>query len=119
MMFLLAGFEALSAITLFARATWIAVNVTSSVGGPLWVWGIIDALFAGVACYAGYSILRGDATGRILGFVIAGFNALRWYFFIPAAPWAALVMIGVDVLIIYALAVHGEYFRSGRTSTSG
>jgi hypothetical protein len=114
MMFLLGGFEALSAITLFARATWVAVNIASSVGGPLWVWGIIDAVIAIGAFYAGYDILRGGELGRILGFVIAGISALRWYFFIPAAPWAALVMIAVDVLIIYALAVHGEYFRAGQ-----
>jgi hypothetical protein len=118
MMFLLAGLEAMTAITQFFNAAWIAANVSRSVGGPLWVWGIIDGVFAIAAFYAGYDILRGGTMGRVLGIVIAGFDALRWYFFIPAAPWAALVVIAVDILIIYALAIHGEFFRTARTPTS-
>jgi hypothetical protein len=116
MMFLLGGFQALSAITLFVHAAWLAINVEATIGGPLWVWGIIDALFAVVAIYAGYDILRGGGTGRILGFIVAGLSALRWYLFIPAAPWAALALIAVDILVIYALAAHSEYFQPPRMS---
>jgi hypothetical protein len=118
MMFLLGGFAALSAISLLVHATWVAANVAGTIGGPLWVWGILDAIFAAVAIYAGYDILRGGQTGRILGFIVAGISALSWFFFIPAAPWSALVIIGVDLLAIYALATQEEYFRSVRTPAS-
>ncbi len=111
MMFLVAGFQIMFAILEFARATWVAVNVEGTIGGPLWLWGIIDVLFGLVALYAGVDILRGGDVGRIVGIIIAAFSALRWFFYIPAAPWAAVVVIVVDVLIIYGLAAHGEYFR--------
>ena len=117
MMFLLGGFVAKPAIVvLFAHATWVAANVGATVGDPLWVWGILDGVFALVAIYAGIDILRGGETGRILGFIVAGFSALSWLFFIPAAPWAVLVVIAMDLLAVYALATQGEYFRGERTS---
>ena len=117
MMFMLGGFAAKPAIlALFGHATSIAANVETTVGDPLWAWGILDGVFALLAFYAGIDILRGGETGRILGFIVAGFSGLSWLFFIPAAPWAVLVVIAMDLLAIYALATQGEYFRGERTS---
>jgi hypothetical protein len=112
MMFLLGAFHILFAIEEFVSATWVAVNVEATVGGPLWLWGIIDAVFAVTVIYAGYDLLRGGEFGRIAGLIIASFSAVRWFFYIPAAPWAAVIAIVVDVLVIYGLVGHSEYFRS-------
>jgi hypothetical protein len=35
-----------------------------------------------------------------------------WFFYIPAAPWTAVVVIVVNILIIYGLSAHSEYFRA-------
>jgi hypothetical protein len=83
------------------------------------VWCVFDVVFALLAVYAGIDILRGVETGRILGCVVAGFSALSWLVFLPAAPWAVLAVMAVtamDLLAIYALATQGEYFRGERTS---
>ena len=120
MMFLLAGSVAKPAIVLlFAHPTRIAASVETTVGDPVWVWCVLDGVFALLAIYAGIDILRGIETGRILGFVVAGYSALRWLVFIPAAPWAVLavlVVITMNLFVIYALAGQGEYFREQRTS---
>jgi hypothetical protein len=58
--------------------------------------------------------LRGGEVGRVIGIVIAVFSAIRWFFYLPNAPIAALVIIGIDILIIYALVAHSEYFESAR-----
>jgi hypothetical protein len=112
MMFLLAGFQAMYAILEFANATWVAVNVAGTFGGALWLWGIIDAAFAVVAVSAGADLLRGGQFGRTFGLVIASLSAIRWFFYIPAAPWTAVVVIVVNILIIYGLVAHSEYFRT-------
>jgi hypothetical protein len=111
MIFVLAGFQLTFAIVEFANAAWVAANVAGSFGGPLWIWGIIDLVLAGVAVYAGYDILRGGQFGRILGVIIAAVSAIRWFFYLPAAPLMAIVVIAVDVLIIYGLAANWEFFR--------
>jgi hypothetical protein len=111
MLFLLGGFQLMYAILEFANATWVAINVAGTFGGPLWLWGIIDLLFAIIVFGAASDILRGGQYGRTVGLIIAGLSALRWFFYIPAAPWVAAVVIAVDILIIYALVAHGEFFR--------
>ena len=116
MMFLLAGFQLTFALVEFWNATWIALNAYGSFGGYLWLWGILDALFALVAFYAGYDILRGGPYGQIIGILIAGFSAIRWFFYLPAAPWIGVVIIAVDILIIYGLVAHGEYFTGSSSA---
>ena len=63
MMFLLAGFELTFALVEFWNATWIGLTVYGSFGGRLWLWGILDTVFALVAFYAGFDILRGGGYG--------------------------------------------------------
>ena len=48
------------------------------------------------------------ADGRIAGLVVAGLSAVVNLGFLVAAPvWATLV-IALDVVVIYALTVHGR-----------
>lgn len=117
MLFLLGGFQLIYAIIEFVGATWVAINVAGTIGGPLWLWGIIDVLVALIAIGAGADLLRGGEYGRAIGIVIAGFSALRWFFYIPAQPWMALIVIAVDVIIIYGLATNEDYFRAQRPAT--
>jgi hypothetical protein len=79
MMFLLAGFQVMYANLEFAHATWVVVNIAGTFGGPLWLWGIIDVLFAVVVFFAGADILRGGQFGRTFGLVIAALSAIRWF----------------------------------------
>ena len=61
---------------------------------------------------------RGGEVGRIIGIVIAAVSAVRWFFYLPYAPIAALVIIAIDILIIYALVAHSEYFDASRRVAS-
>lgn len=110
MLFMLGGFETIWAIVQFTNAAWIAGNVYGSFGGYLWLWGILDVLFAAVAFYSGYDVLRGGSFGQVFGTLIAAFSAIRWFFYLPAAPWMAAVVIAIDLLVIYGLVAHSDYF---------
>ena len=48
--------------------------------------------------------------GRTLGIVVASISAIVAFFSIEAHPLGGVVLIGVDVLIIYGLTVHGDAF---------
>jgi hypothetical protein len=112
MMFLLAGFQLVWAIVEFANAAWLSSVTYGNFNGYLWLWAILDLLVAAAAFYAGYDILRGGSFGRVFGVVVAGISAIRWFFYLPAAPWVGIVMIAVDIIIIYALVEHSEFFDS-------
>lgn len=116
MMFILAGFEVTFALVEFWGAAWITLSAYGSFGGYLWLWAILDVLVAAASFYAGVDILRGGTAGQVLGIVIASFSAIRWFFYLPAAPWLGAIIIAVDVLIIYALLAHREYFSQAGAS---
>lgn len=113
MLFILGGFEATWAVVQFANAAWIAANIYGSFGGYLWAWGILDGIFAVAAIYAGYDVLRGGSFGQVFGVLVASFSAIRWFFYLPAAPWIAAVIITIDVIVIYGLVAHADYFGIG------
>ena len=105
MMFLLGGFQIAWTFVEFLNAAWYG-----SFGGHPWLWAILDAVFALAALYAGFNILAGGRFGQVFGLLVAGLSAIRWFFVIPAVPWVAIVIIAIDVLIIYGLVSHAEYF---------
>ncbi|HKH31188.1 MAG TPA: hypothetical protein VKA45_09060, partial [Gaiellaceae bacterium] len=41
-------------------------------GDQLFWWGIWDLIIAAIALWAGYSLLRGDLFGRVLGYLWGG-----------------------------------------------
>jgi hypothetical protein len=93
---------------------WLSSVAYGTFNGRLWLWGTLDTVAAIVAIYAGYDILRGGTFGRVIGVIVAGVSALRWFFYLPAAPGIGMVMIAVDTIIIYALVAHGDFFASAR-----
>jgi len=74
-------------------------------------WGWVH-LFLGVVVFAsGLGVLAGNMAARFVGVAMAGINAVVALLFIEAAPVWGLVLITVDVLVIYALTVHGRELR--------
>ncbi len=111
MMFLAGGFEIVIAISEFANASWLSNTTYGVAGGTLLWWGIVDLFLAAVVLYTGYDLMRGGQFGFIFGVFLAVISAIRWFFFIPWAPFLALAVIAVDLLIIFGLTANADYFR--------
>jgi hypothetical protein len=112
MLFIVAAFQLVFAISEFFNAAWITGATYGTFGGYLWLWAILDVLLALIPLYAGFDLLRGGSFGFIIGIVLAGISAIRWFFYLPAQPILALVVIAVDILIIYGLTSSADYFRA-------
>ena len=110
-MFVVAGFEALSALLAFAGTGWWVTSEGDLVYASFVFWGIIDAIIAIIALYAGIDILRGGTYGLFVGYLFAIVGAIRWLFAIPAAPVLAVVVIALCVMVIYGLAKYSDYFE--------
>jgi hypothetical protein len=110
MLFLLTGFELTWALVEFSYAARLSSTTYGTFGGYLWLWGLLDIVFALAAFYAGIDLLSGGRFGQVFGLIVAGISAIRWFFYIPAEPGMAIVMIALAVLIIYGLVAHAEYF---------
>jgi hypothetical protein len=75
------------------------------------VWGFVHLLL-GVAFFAsGIGVLSGNRAARAVGVVLAGVNALVAMVFLEAAPGLGIIVIATDILVIFALCVHGSEMR--------
>jgi hypothetical protein len=111
-MFVVAGFEVLSAILAFAGTGWWATASGDLVYANFVFWGILDLIIALIALYAGIDLLRGGAFGVVMGYLFAGLSAIRWLFVIPAAPILSVVVIALCVMVIYGIAKYSEQLES-------
>ena len=71
-------------------------------------WGWVHLAIGGLLCLATISLLSGRLFGRIVAVVLAAVSAVANLAFLPAQPMWSTVMIVVDVLVIYAVVVHGR-----------
>ena len=113
MMFALGGFHILLAISEFANSTWVLGGIVDTVLiiESLIIWGVIDLIIGSIALYAGASILQGGTFGWITGYTFATLGIIRWLFYIPVTPVLAVVVLVLDLLVIYGLARHADYFQ--------
>jgi len=76
------------------------------------VWGWTHLLLGALLVIAGVGVLAGNIVARIVAIVLAGLSALVNLVFIEAYPIWSVLIITIDVLVIYALVVHGRELRS-------
>lgn len=70
-------------------------------------WGWIHLLFGILLIVVGILLLRGSTFARVLGIAVVALNMLAQFSWATVYPFWALIVIAVDVVIIYALVVHG------------
>ena len=69
-------------------------------------WGWIHLLVGLLVLFAGIAVMSGQAWARVIGIILAGLSALANFAFIPYFPFWSLLIIALDVLVIWALAVY-------------
>ena len=75
------------------------------------VWGWTHLLLGVLILISGIGVLAGNLAARTVGVVLAGLSAVVNLVFIEAYPVWSVIIITVDVLVIYALVVHGGELR--------
>jgi hypothetical protein len=71
-------------------------------------WGWIHLLVGVVMLLVGFGIIRGSPWGLVAGVVLAGVQAILQLAFLAAYPIWSILIIALDVVVIYALIVHGR-----------
>jgi hypothetical protein len=77
-------------------------------------WGWVHLVLGIVAGLTGVGLLTGNTVARIVGVGIAGLSALVNLAFMSAYPVWSIIAIALDVVVIYAIVVHGREVRSQR-----
>jgi hypothetical protein len=99
-------------VALFERGYYVVTSngLALHVNYTAWGWAhlIIGALFVLV----GFGVLAGQLWARVVGIVLAVISAIVNLAFIAAYPVWGVILIAVDIMIIYALAMHGREMSS-------
>jgi hypothetical protein len=77
-------------------------------------WGWVHLILGLVLLVTGGGLAFGNTVARVAGVALAGLSAVVNLAFIPAAPFAATLIIGLDVFLIYAITVHGGEPKQAR-----
>ncbi|MBO0872877.1 MAG: hypothetical protein J2P19_05745 [Pseudonocardia sp.] len=72
-----------------------------------YAWGWLHFALGVVGVLVGLGLLTGNAAARVVGVLVAGLSAIVNLAFIPAYPVWSTIVIAVDVIVIYAIVVHG------------
>jgi hypothetical protein len=76
-------------------------------------WGWIHMTIGVIGIIVGLGLLAGNMAARVAGVVIAFLNALVNLAFISAYPVWSTLLIVLDVIVIYAIIVHGRELKAG------
>ncbi|MER6997189.1 hypothetical protein [Streptomyces sp. NPDC000410] len=72
-------------------------------GFDLTAWGWIHVILGVLIGCAGVALFKGATWARTVGVVVAGVAMLANFLWLPYAPFWALILIALDVVIIWAL----------------
>lgn len=109
MMFMLGGFQVLEGLVAILKDDYYLVTRNGLVlNVDYTTWGWTHLIIGVIAIGTGIGVLLGQMWSRVLGIAIAVFSALANIAFLSAYPIWCTIVIATDVLVIYALAVHGR-----------
>jgi len=80
--------------------------------GDLSMWGTIFLVVGAAQLLTGFLIFRGSFFGSLLGITLAALNAVLALLSVGAYPIWSLVILALDGVVIYALTVYGDAFRT-------
>ena len=116
MMFLLGCFQAIQGlVAVFDDGFYHVTEGGLVVDVDYTAWGWVHLLLGALIIISGVGVLSGNAVARTVGVLLAGLSALLNLLFIEAYPIWSVLVITIDVLVIYALTVHGRELRDSRT----
>jgi hypothetical protein len=94
-------------VALFRSGTYMVGSSRLAVDVDYTAWGWVHIGLGVLALLAAFGLTRGRSWARILGVGLAALSAIVYMAFVAAAPALAVVVIALDVLVMYAIIVHG------------
>ena len=107
MMILSGLFLAIEGLTALLRHSWYLVTSSHLLVLNYTAWGWIDLSVGLLVLLAGISVLHGSVWARVVGVILASLSAIGSLASVNSYPVWSIIVITINVLVIYALTVHG------------
>ena len=114
-MVVIGGLNAIQGLAALFRdeAYWVTLGGTV-LTFDVTTWGWIHLIFGILLVVVGVMLMRGSTLARVLGIALVALNLIAQFSWSTLYPFWALTLIAIDVLIIYALVVHGGELKGPR-----
>ena len=112
MMIMLGCFHAIQGlVALFDDQKFLVTDSGLIVSVDYTTWGWVHLIGGIIIALAGISLFAGRMWARIVGVILAFVSAIANIAFLSAYPIWSAIMIVLDILIIWALTVHGSEMK--------
>jgi hypothetical protein len=74
-------------------------------------WGWIHLIFGIVVLLAGMNLFTGSTWSRVVATILVTVNLMTQFVFVSVYPVWSIIMMVIDVLVLYALTIHGSEAR--------
>ena len=113
-LFMLGSFHVIAGIVALAKDDYFLVGSSGLlVNVDYSTWGWTHIVFGVLVALAGIGVLAGQMWARVVGTVVAVLSALINMVFLPAYPVWSILMVGLAVVVVMALTVHGSEIKAG------
>jgi hypothetical protein len=113
MLIMVGAFQAIQGLVgLFNRGYYLVAPSGLVLNVDYTVWGWTHLILGILAVATGLGLLAGNTAARVVGIVLAVVSAVLNLVFIAAYPIWSTIVITVDVIVIYAIVVHGRELKS-------
>lgn len=111
MMMLLGVFQGIAGLAAIFKQNFYVVTESHLLVFNFKTWGWITLLLGIVIFMAGLELLRGAMWARVVAICLAGLSFVANMGFFNAYPFWSVTMMVINVLVIYALTVHGSELK--------
>jgi hypothetical protein len=101
-------FQALQGLVAIVNDTFYVVGEEYVFEFDVTTWGWIHLLLGIVVAVAGFFLFRGATWARAVAVVVASISIIANFMWMPYYPLWSLLIIGLDVLVIWAVTLHGR-----------
>jgi amino acid permease len=110
-MFMVGAFNAIEGLVALFNDEYYVQTPQGLLLFDITTWGWIHLIIGVAAIAVAIGVFAGAAWARICGVILCGINALTQLLFLSAYPAWAVLVIAFDILVIWALIVHGDEAR--------
>jgi hypothetical protein len=108
-MIVLGAFQVIAGlVALFQKSFYLVTTSHLIVHASYTAWGWTHLIVGAIIVLVGFGVLTGQLWARVTGIGLAVISAIVNLAFIAAYPVWGIIIIALDIVVIYALAVHGK-----------
>ena len=108
MMLLAGSLNAIYGLIALFNDEWVVWGNRGSVWLDITQWGWVHVILGAIVILAGIGVMLGNLAARIVAVIVVGISLIVNFAAIPVYPVWSLVVITMELLVLWALIVHGR-----------